>query len=57
MPPLEIELAKRFKSEARSLTGEELDQIDEALGLLSGAFKNPHLHHGLGIRRLTKNYF
>ena len=35
MPPLGIEVSARFKSEARSLTGEQLDQVDVALSLLS----------------------
>ena len=57
MPPLEIEISARFKSDARSLSGEQLDQIDTALALLPNAFGQPHRHSGLGIRRLKKNHF
>jgi hypothetical protein len=57
VPPLGIEVSTRFKSEARSLTGEQLDRIDVALGLLADAFGQPHKHSGLGIRRLKKNHF
>ena len=57
MPPLDIEVSTRFKSEARSLSADQLDQIDAALRLLPDAFGQPHLHSGLGIRRLKRNYF
>jgi len=57
VPPLGIEVSARFKSEARSLTGQQLDQIDAALSQLSAAFGQPHRHSGLGIRRLKKNHF
>lgn len=57
MPPLGIEVSTRFKSEARSLSDEQLDKLDVALRLLPGAFGQPHLHSGLGIRRLQKNHF
>jgi mRNA-degrading endonuclease RelE of RelBE toxin-antitoxin system len=57
VPPLGIEVSTRFKSEARSLSDEQLDQIDAALRLLPGAFGLPHLHSGLGIRRMKKNHF
>jgi mRNA-degrading endonuclease RelE of RelBE toxin-antitoxin system len=57
VPPLGIEFSARFKSEARSLSAGQLDQIDGALSLLPDAFGQPHLHSGLGIRRLKKNHF
>ncbi len=57
MPPLGIEVSARFKSEARSLSAGQFDQLDEALTLLAATFGQPHRHAGLGIRRLHKNYF
>lgn len=48
---------RAFKGEARSLSDEQLDQLDVALRLLPGALGKPHRHSGLGIRRLQKNHF
>jgi len=31
--------------------------VEQALANLSDAFGKPHLHGGLGIRRLKRNYF
>jgi len=31
--------------------------VAQAVALLSEVFGQPHLHSGLGIRRLKKNYF
>lgn len=52
MPPLGIELSKRFKGEVKALSEEQLDQLDKALRALPAAFGQPHRHSGLGIRRL-----
>ena len=57
MPPLGIEVSARFKSDARQLSEERLDQLDRALGSLSETFGKPHLHSGLGIRRMRRSYF
>lgn len=57
MPPLGIEVSTRFKNEARSLSDEQLDKLDVALRLLPGALGQPHLHSGLGVRRLKKQHF
>ncbi len=57
MPPLGIEVSKRFKAAARSLSDEQLDQLVEALRLLPVAFGQPHQHRGLGIRRLKGREF
>lgn len=57
MPPLEIEFTGRFRDEARSLPEDQFGRLEEALGQLPAAFGQPHLHSGLGIRRLTGSYF
>jgi len=33
-----------------------LCELEQAMALLREAFGKPHLHTGLGIRRLKKNY-
>ena len=57
MPPLEIEFTSRFRAEARALPTERQESIEQALDSLRGAFGKPHLHGGLGIRRLKRDYF
>ena len=57
MPPLGIELSSRFKAQVRVLPDERIDQIAQAVAQLSEAFGKPHLHSGLGIRRLRQSYF
>ena len=57
MPPLGIEVSERFKNETRSLSEDQLDQLDHPLRSLLSAFGQPHRHAGLGIRRLRRSYF
>jgi mRNA-degrading endonuclease RelE of RelBE toxin-antitoxin system len=57
VPPLSIELSSRFRAEARALSTERQDQVEQALAQLSAAFGQAHRHSGLGIRRLTGPYF
>ena len=57
MPPLGVELSSRFKAQVRTLSDERIEQVSQAMALLSEAFGKPHLHRGLGIRRLKKDYF
>lgn len=57
MPPLGVEYTWRFRDEARLLADDQFDRLEEALGQLPTAFGQPHLHSGLGIRRLKGNYF
>ncbi|HRG56673.1 MAG TPA: hypothetical protein PLG56_11570 [Lacunisphaera sp.] len=57
MPPLGVEFSARFRAEARALPTEQQAQVAQAVALLSEVFGQPHLHSGLGIRRLKKNYF
>ncbi len=57
MPPLEIEFSSRFRSGARALPAERQQQVEQSVTLLAEAIGKPHLHSGLGIRRLKGGYF
>jgi len=57
VPPLGIEFTSRFKAESRGLPAERQTKVAQAIDLLSDAFGKPHLHAGLGIRRLSGDYF
>ena len=57
MPPLGIEFSPRFKAQSRALPAERQKLVGHAVAALSDAFGKPHLHSGLGIRRLKRDYF
>ncbi len=57
MPPCAIEFFDRFAAEARALPPDRRRELDDALRRLSETFGQPHLHSGLGIRRLKRDYF
>jgi mRNA-degrading endonuclease RelE of RelBE toxin-antitoxin system len=57
MPPLGVELTPRFRAGARALPAERRQQLAQAVAMLAGTFGQPHLHSGLGIRRLKGAYF
>ncbi|MDD2763561.1 MAG: hypothetical protein PHE83_06260 [Opitutaceae bacterium] len=57
MPPCAIEFFDRFAVDARALSPDRRRELDDALRRLSEAFGQPHLHSGLGIRRLKRDYF
>jgi mRNA-degrading endonuclease YafQ of YafQ-DinJ toxin-antitoxin module len=57
MPPCTIEFVARFRADARARPDDERREIEVALRRLSTAFGRPHLHSGLGIRRLKRDYF
>jgi mRNA-degrading endonuclease RelE of RelBE toxin-antitoxin system len=57
VPPLGIEFLPRFRATARALPPDRQKQVAQAVALLSDAFGRPHLHSGLGIRRLKRDYF
>jgi mRNA-degrading endonuclease RelE of RelBE toxin-antitoxin system len=57
VPPLGIEITSRFRSAARNLPVERQEQVAQALDQLSRKFGQPHLHDGLGVRRLKGHYF
>jgi hypothetical protein len=54
---MRIDLHPRLRRRARKLSAADRDQIAEALRALADGFGSPHLHSGLGIRRLRKDLF
>ena len=57
MPPLGIEFSERFKAQSRALPVGRQKLVADAMAALNDAFGKPHLHSGLGIRRLKRDYF
>jgi mRNA-degrading endonuclease RelE of RelBE toxin-antitoxin system len=52
-----VELHPRLRKRAQKLSPAEREQVTEALCALQEGFGNPHVHLGLGIRRLRKDLF
>jgi mRNA-degrading endonuclease YafQ of YafQ-DinJ toxin-antitoxin module len=57
MPPCAIECVSRFGADVRALPNDERREIEDILLRLAKTFGQPHLHGGLGIRRLKRDYF
>ena len=57
MPPCAVEFIERFAEDVRGLPAVKRLEIEAVLRRLSQTFGQPHLHTGLGIRRLKQNYF
>ena len=57
MPPCAIEFGSRFSIAARALPDDRRRDLEIALRKLAASFGQPHLHSGLGIRRLKRDYF
>jgi hypothetical protein len=54
---LRIELAPELKATIRSLPKRQRQQIGEVITAVRDGFGAPHLHSGLGIRRLRDSLF
>lgn len=54
---LRIELAPELKAAIRSLPKRQRQQIGEVITAVRDGFGAPHLHSGLGIRRLRNSLF
>jgi hypothetical protein len=54
---VKIDLHPRFLKRVAKLSSTDREPIAAALRALSDGFGNPHLHSGLGIRRLRKDLF
>ncbi|HEV3409081.1 MAG TPA: hypothetical protein VG095_02215 [Chthoniobacterales bacterium] len=54
---LRVELAPEFKAAIRRLPKRQRKQIGEVITAVRDGFGAPHLHSGLGIRRLRGSLF
>lgn len=54
---LAVELTARFQREAARLSAAEKELVSAALRELPNAIGRPHIHTGLGIRRLRGDLF
>jgi mRNA-degrading endonuclease YafQ of YafQ-DinJ toxin-antitoxin module len=52
-----LELSEDFRNFVRAYPKETRRKIGQALQKLEGEFGHPHSHRGLGIRKLTGNFF
>jgi len=52
-----IDLHPRLRKRLKKLPATEREQIAESLRALADGFGRPHLHAGIGIRRLRKDLF
>jgi hypothetical protein len=53
---LEIELSQPFRAAVRRFPKARRREIARAIDAARDGFGSPHLHSGLGIRRLRQNY-
>jgi mRNA-degrading endonuclease RelE of RelBE toxin-antitoxin system len=54
---LEIDLSDRFRRDVRQLPKSRRRDVGRVIDALQDGFGKPHLHSGLGIRRLYRNYY
>ena len=54
---MRVDLHPRLRRRVTKLSAAERDQISDSLRALADGFGRPHLHTGLGIRRLRKDLF
>lgn len=54
---MKIDIHPRFRKAAGKLSVEDRNQVADTLSALRDGFGFPHLHSGLGIRRLRKGLF
>ena len=54
---MRIDLHPRLRKRVGKLCAADRAQVTESLRALADGFGNPHVHAGLGIRRLRKDLF
>jgi len=54
---LQIDLSQSFRAAVRRFPNVRRRAIARAIDAARDGFGSPHLHSGLGIRRLRRNYF
>lgn len=57
MPSFEVLLTPRFLRSAKKLPPEDLKRVKTAIDQAVKSWGTPHVHTGVGIRRLRKNVF
>lgn len=53
----DVLLTDRFRAQVKALAKPERVAIGDAINELQRTFGTPHLHHGLGLRKLVGDYF
>jgi mRNA-degrading endonuclease YafQ of YafQ-DinJ toxin-antitoxin module len=54
---LRIDLSTRFRTRVRAFPKSRRREIARVINAVRDGFGTPHLHSGLGIRRLERDYF
>jgi len=54
---LQIDLSQPFRAAVRHFSKARRREIARAIDAAGDGFGSPHLHSGLGIHRLRRNYF
>jgi hypothetical protein len=54
---IRIFLSKRFRASISKLSAEQREKADEVLQQVMEGFGDPHRHAGLGLRKLSRNYY
>lgn len=54
---MQIELLKTFRVQVREMPKARRREVARVIDATHAGFGKPHLHSGLGIRRLRQNYF
>ncbi len=54
---MRLDLHPRFRKRVKKLSTADRDEVAKSLRALTDGFGHPHLHSGLGIRRLRKDLF
>ena len=56
-PIFEIDLPDQFRVQVRRLPKVVRKDVARTIDKLRGTFGRPHVHSGMGIRKLKRNYF
>lgn len=54
---MQIDLSPRFREDVREFAKPRRREIARVIDAVQTGFGKPHLHSGLGLRRLRRNYF
>jgi mRNA-degrading endonuclease RelE of RelBE toxin-antitoxin system len=54
---LRIDITSRFRRQIRSLKREDRRKIGAAIEVVRAAWGHPHLHAGIGLRKLGRDFY